>query len=305
MIPCQKRKGAGQPLKAEWEKWRCTMWAHEVKRQAQAIMDQTPAPVPDPFAISRRSVQANWGTNQRAKTRGIVKWPDVDMFFSGSKKSRFCDYASGKNPRPGKTFIDEVERMFPGTKAIYEIGPHGMPIWPALAGKITVDGFWEPLAKTGQVTDALELLSGGFNNFEEGIKTPQPDLVRNGSGGFTSASYDAAIKYEVSLILPKVPWENIVFTLATHFARHYYRSPDEPVTAEMMNVVNPNLGIATLAIAMGCLAINDTKASSRAKDCLRMLLIGSIPLWKAFDAASDEPKSEISVSVAAIESALK
>lgn len=276
------------------------MWAHEVKRRVQALMNQTPLPVPDPFAIARKAIEANWRKPQRADSRRIVKWPDVDMFFAESKKSRFYDYAVGKNSRIGKAFIDEVERVFPGTKALYDIGPQEMPIWAALAGEISWDGFWVPLVKTGQLADALDFLLGDFDNLSEGIKSPQPKLVANGSGGFTSESYDAALNYEAALILPRLPWENIVFTLATHFERHGSRSPDEPVMAEMMNVVAPNMGIATLSIALANLALNDPNASARAKECLNALLAGSIPVWEIFDAASDDPKSKIADTVASL-----
>lgn len=301
-----KRKKPGQPTIADWERWRVNMWAHDVQRRAQAKMAQKPLPTNDPFSISGHAINAKWGTPQRqTQSPGLVTFADLDMIFVGSQKSTFYKYAKGERARPSLEIVADVEAVLPGTKALYEIGPQGIPLWPALGGKISADNFWEPLVMSGQVTDALELLSGGFDYLNEGVRKPQPQSVSDGKGFVTDKSYHAALTYEANVILPRVPWENMVFTLSTHFVRYPLSTLDEPITPETMNVVEPNLGIATLAIAMAHLALNDPNASSRAKACLNTLLIGSIPFWKDFDAASDEPKSEIAVTVRSLASRLQ
>lgn len=51
----------------------------------------------------------------------------------------------------------------------------------------------------------------------------------------------------------------------------------------MIKAESVNVGVATLVVALGQLALNDSDAASNDKDGLCQLLLGIIPFWQKVD----------------------
>lgn len=297
------KKTVGQPPIQPWEQWRAIAWAYEVQRQVQAKMDQRPLPYGDPFTSTAKLIQARWSKPQRkTQNPNIVTFNDLGEVFLGAQRTGFYKYAKGERARLLPTAINEVDRVLTGTRSMYDFGPDGIPVWAALAGKISVDDFWRPLVMSGQVSDALELGTGWFDWIEAEVREPQPQLVRNSNGLVTNASLQSSMRYEANVIIPTVPWASMVLALSAQLAPS--REPDEVLSAGMIKTDSVSSGEATLAIALAQLALRDPEASVIAKENLRQILIGLIPFWTRFDAASPTPQSEVALTVSSLASRL-
>lgn len=283
MVPSpQISKKRGQPKSEVWEQWRVIAWANEVHRRIIEKMAMPSLPPNDKFEMPRMFILARWAKPQRqTQNPGVVALSDLDHIFTAGQKSSFYKYTKGQNARLRKELLESVEEVLPGTRFIYDIGFKGIPIWAALGGKITTDGFWLPLFKNGGVSDLLELDSGWFDWHEEGMRNPPP-----------KSNKDNAIDiYLATAVMPTVPLDSIVLALSARFAA--YREPDMPVTADRIQVDEVTLGEATLVIAMAQLALYDPRASLRIRKNLQKMLSGCVLFWKTIDAESDEPQSDI------------
>lgn len=290
------KKTVGQPPIQQWEQWRAISWAHEVQRQAQTKMDRMPLPSGDPFAKMAKLIEARWSKPQRkTQNPNIVSFNDLGEILLGAQRTGFYKYAKGERARPKSEIINAVDKVLSGTRSMYDIGPEGVPLWAALAGIITVDDFWSPLVMSGQVSDALELNTGWFDWIEADVRAPQPTLVSDGNGYVSDTSLQSSMRYEASVIVPTLPWENMVLALSARLATS--RDPDEAFIADMIKVESVSLGEAALAIALAHLALRDTEASENAKENLRQILIGLIPFWTRFDETTPTPKSDIALTV--------
>jgi len=154
-----------------WEKWRAIAWVYEVLRQTQTKME-TQLASDDPFRSIKKKIQNQWKAQQRHDVnRDVVHIYDLDKFLWGLESARtdFAKYARGENARLQKGTLEKIDKLLPGSKTFYEVGPNGVPLWAALRGQITSDDFWLPLVNSGQVDDVLELFLGGSDLRVQGI----------------------------------------------------------------------------------------------------------------------------------------
>lgn len=275
-------------------------------------MDCPQLPKNDPFRKAAKLIrQERWTAAQRkTQSAGILTMNDLDWFFAGSVKSSFYKYMNGERGRPRKAIIDEVDRLLPDTGTLFTIGPNGIPLWAALGGKITGEDFWEPLVMSGQVSDVLELLSGGFDYLGEGVRARQPQWKTGGRATgnqkvISGRAYQDALRYEAKVILPTISWENFVLGLIEHYCPLNSHEPGEPWNVALMKFDHVTLGEATLAIGLAQLALKDANASQERKTDLSKILLGQVPFWERFDAASYAPKSEIAFTAIAMASRLQ
>ena len=286
---------------ADWEKLRAAVWAHEVQRLAQQKMAERPWDAADLFIPVGKLIAARWATPQRqTQSHGIVTMNDLSETALGSGRTDFYRYASGKMARPQPAIVNAIDQVLPGTQKVFDVGPEGVPLWAVLEGNITVDDFWVPLAKTGQISDALELLAGHLDWAAVETTDPIPALNQVAGGMVAGMFLRDAIKFEAKHFLPTLPLSRIVRGLVFHLARKHFQVPD-PVdfNASMIETKDVNLGMATLAIAVAQLAIDgphdlygpeeswdNPDAPPDGMHDLRELLLGTIPFWKQFDDAN-------------------
>jgi len=281
----------GQPAIEPWEQWRAIAWAHEVRRLAQCKMDQVPLPAKDPFSACRKLIQARWATPQRrVKNPNEVIMTDLDEVLLGSKRTDFYHYANGTKARPRAETLKLVEGVMPGTKTFFEVGPNGVPLWAALRGQITPEDFWEPLVKSGQVTDTLELFLEDMDWQDEGRNAPRPSLIGKRGTKLTNHQMNVLsglIAYQSLIRLPKLPWEKLVRALALHMVPLEFRDGQnlEASTVEQQaRDLRLFMGDTVLAIALAHQArahrFNPEFCPKDACEDLRNILDGLIPIWQ-------------------------
>ena len=281
----------GQPAIEPWEQWRAIAWAHEVRRLAQCKMDQVSLPAKDPFAACRKLIQARWATPQRrVKNPNEVIMTDLDEVLLGSKRTDFYHYANGTKARPRGNTLNQVDSVLPSTKMFFDVGPNGVPLWAALRGQITPEDFWEPLVKSGQVTDTLELFLEDMDWQEEGRHAPRRTLIGKRGTKLTDHQMDVLsgqIAYQSLVRLPKLPWETLVRALALHMVPVEFRD-EQSLEASMVERQTRDLtlsmGDTVLAIALAHQArvyrFNPEFCPKEACEDLRNILEGLIPIWQ-------------------------
>lgn len=274
----------GQPKKQPWEKCRAIAWVHEVQRLAQMKMTNN-LPVGDPFGRIKKRIAQQWTAQQRHKnTRDIVQVADLDRFLLGEARTDFYQYSKGIRTRVTSALLMGVNAKLAGVEMFFEVGPNGIPLWAALAGKITAEAFWIPIVQSGQVTEALGLPLDSSERFDVEERRHYPKLITEEQGGVSSESFDAVLKHQARVILPIVPWQYLVRTLAEYFAPCFFREhPEQPFGSEMIKAESVNVGVATLVVALGQLALKDLDSAAHDKDILCQLLLGIIPFWQKVD----------------------
>lgn len=282
---------------ADWERLRAAFWAYEIQRQAQAKMSEQRWDVSDPFMTLGRLILVKWQAPQRqTQNHGIVSLNDLSELILGAGRTDLYHYAKGTMARPKASIINQIDLVLPGTQSVFDVGPEGVPLWAVLTESFTVVDFWVPLARTGQVTDALELLSGLYDwtTVETDLPLPKLTPVR---GKVTGMALRDALTFEATCFLPFLSLSRIVAGLVFCVARrHFQGSASEDFNASMVNMADVNCGIATLAVAVGLRALkeshdlfgsdegwNNPNAAPDAMHHLRELLTGLIPYWAVFD----------------------
>ncbi len=128
-----------------------------------------------PFFQSAQLLQARWAVPQRqtqyAQTVTMNDLGEVFLGKHGSNQTRtdFSSYRKGDNARPKQTLLDAVHLVLPELKVFYELGPAGLPLWSAFAGKNSADDFWHHLKISKNFdlkrwSNLLTLMKDGFRN---------------------------------------------------------------------------------------------------------------------------------------------
>ncbi len=128
-----------------------------------------------PFFQSAQLLQARWAVPQRqtqyAQTVTMNDLGEVFLGKHGSNQTRtdFSSYRKGDNARPKQTLLDAVHLVLPALKVFYELGPAGLPLWSAFAGKNSADDFWHHLKISKNFdlkrwSNLLTLMKDGFRN---------------------------------------------------------------------------------------------------------------------------------------------
>jgi hypothetical protein len=88
-----------------------------------------------------------------------------------ASSGKWKNYAKGTH-KPQSAFVNDVDAIYPGTKAVLERGPYGVPLWDALWGPIQLDHLRElalPLPDLRRTFTLEEDLSFSFHEFSDAV----------------------------------------------------------------------------------------------------------------------------------------
>lgn len=250
----------GQPTIAPWEKVRIVAWTSWVRMRTQKKLDDAMAgalPDGDPF----RAVVLSFRTRWTIKHSKPLSMSDLGAVYLGSRsgdqtRTDFSAYQKGANARPKSAVIDAVDQALPGTGNFYRYGPYAVPLWMALAGRLTVDDFWHPLA-CSKVFDALKWKESR-------------NLIEQGG-----------VADDLMAVLLNTPWQVWLATIAK-LCEH---NDDVGEDGDGKAKGHRRYGYAAMAIAATHLAIRDDKYSDPQKKLeLVALLKEFAELWAPLDA---------------------
>jgi hypothetical protein len=283
----------GQPATEPWEKWRAIAWVQEVQRRTQAKMDNK-LPAGDPFINAKKQIQLRWSVPQRkTQNPNEITLNDLKEALLGATRIDFHNYANGNKARLGSKTLAAVDTLLPGSQRFFEVGPNGVPLWAALRGEITVKDFWEPLVRSGQVTDTLELFLEDTDWQEEGRAMPRPSLIGKRGNKLSKQELhvlDGLIAYESGFRLPNLPWKDLVRALSLHTVPVEFRNGsrlESAIVERRARDIWLSMGDGVLAIALAHQARAHRFASNicptEACEDLRTILEGLIPIWHRWE----------------------
>jgi len=308
-------KGRGRPTFEPWERLRASAWAYEVLNQAQNKMEEKSLTQDDPFYVHRKWLEDKLNIPQRHEENiGKITMTDLGQIFFGDRmvmkedksghekdviRTDFYKYATGEGAGIKQSTIECVDEALPGTRYAYDIGPEKVPLWAALIGNITVEDFWKPLARSGQVDDALELKSSSHSlGKRTDIAYLPPEFVTTKSGQLTPMSIKDVLSYESETFLPNLSLQNVVRGMMQQLSEDYFHQSLVSYDNRAVDISKANIGVVTLSIAIAKLAIVDPQDlllpeedwfnPSEPKsflDHLLQILIGLLPFAENYDNA--------------------
>lgn len=104
-----------------------------------------PPPPPLPKALmdmaAKMAMPASTGPADRMK----VTREGMNSLLKSKAGTAWHKYERGEVGAPDAATVVEMDGWIPGSKAFYDVGPHGVPIWSLMGGDLTIDDVWLPV----------------------------------------------------------------------------------------------------------------------------------------------------------------